>query len=94
MGWVIHTAVKEAVEGKVNGMDEPLQGKPVVEVSGVKPKKVETMEQAQAQPKVDMDPEQKQDSWWSILSYWILELRWRRAFWVKMGRPIIEKTES
>jgi hypothetical protein len=35
--------------------------------------------------------EEQHEPWWEILRFWIQELRWRRIFWEKMGRPSAEE---
>jgi hypothetical protein len=84
----------EAVKTKVTEMDETLDGKPIAAVSADKTKKVGIMDQAQIKHKIDVVFEPQHGSWWSILRYWIEELRWRRAFWTKMAHPITEEIES
>jgi hypothetical protein len=68
-------------------MDNTLEEKPLVPERSVKPKKTRVMEQALAQLDAALELERQHESWWSILVYWIQELRWRRVFWEKMGRP-------
>ena len=68
-------------------MDNSVKEKPLVQGQSLKPKKPGVMEQAIAQLEGAIDLEYQPESWWSVLVYWIQELRWRRVFWEKMGRP-------
>jgi hypothetical protein len=82
-----------ADESKVNGMDDIFERKPIVDGSIVIPPIGTPIDQALGQLEGGMDIEQKHESWWSILRFWIRELRWRRAFWKKVDRPVIEELE-
>ncbi|MBE0635604.1 hypothetical protein IH601_06390 [Candidatus Bipolaricaulota bacterium] len=83
-----------AVEGKVMEMDKTLDRKPPIDERLVKPEKPEIMEPAQKKAEVGYELTEQHASWWSNLRFWIRELRWRRAFWKKMGLPINEEDQS
>lgn len=68
-------------------MDNTLEEQKNINARDSKPKKSGVMEQAMAQLEGVMEIEYEQESWWSALVFWIQELRWRRVFWEKMGRP-------
>jgi hypothetical protein len=67
-------------------MDSTLEKKAMMSKQMGKHKKAGVMDQALAQLEA-MGLEEQHESWWSILRFWIQELRWRRIFWEKMGRP-------
>jgi hypothetical protein len=63
-------------------MDEILDEKSLV--NGKEPG---VLKQTQSRLEGVLEIEQTRESWWSILIFWIHELRWRRVFWEKMGHP-------
>jgi hypothetical protein len=68
-------------------MDNTLEEKPRIHGKDHKPKEAGVMEQALAQLDGAVQLDYQPESWWSILVFWIRELRWRRIFWKKMGHP-------
>lgn len=68
-------------------MDHKVKEKSELQGKERKPQKPGVLEQALAQIDDALKLEYQQESWWSILVFWIQELRWRRIFWEKMGRP-------
>jgi hypothetical protein len=68
-------------------MDHKVKEKTELQRKVRKPQKPGVLEQALAQIDDALELEYQKESWWSILVFWIRELRWRRTFWEKMGRP-------
>lgn len=68
-------------------MDKTLEEKSSIPTNQAKPKKSGVLEQAWEQLDSVRGIEYQQESWWSILVFWIQELQWRRVFWEKMGHP-------
>jgi hypothetical protein len=68
-------------------MDNKVKEQPDVQGKGPKPQKPGVMEQALAHLNGAIQIEYQKESWWSIIVFWVQELRWRRIFWEKMGRP-------
>ena len=68
-------------------MDNTLEDKSQIHANEGKPKKSGVMEQALALLDGTLSLEYEREPWWSLLIFWIQELRWRRVFWEKMGRP-------
>ena len=75
-------------------MDNKVKEQPDVQGNKVKPQKLGVKEQARAHLNGALQIEYQQESWWATMRFWIQELRWRRAFWEKMGRPSMEDCES
>jgi hypothetical protein len=80
------TTFSQGGETKVRGMENALEKKAMMSKHAGKHKKAGVMDQALAQLE-SMGLEEQHESWWSIVLFWIHELRWRRIFWEKMGRP-------
>jgi hypothetical protein len=68
-------------------MDNKVKEQPDVQGKGPMPQKSGVLEQALAHLNGAHQIEYQEESWWSIIVFWIQELRWRRIFWEKMGRP-------
>lgn len=75
-------------------MDEIIERKPTVEEGAAESTDVKVLDQARKLLEVEVAFDETHDSWLSIILFWIQELRWRRAFWEKVGRPSIEESET
>jgi hypothetical protein len=84
----------QAEEGKVNEMKDILDVKPFVEGSAAKSREMAAVDQAVTQHEAEITLDDNHESWWSIIRFWIQELRWRRAYWEKMRRPLKEENDS
>jgi hypothetical protein len=62
-------------------MDNKVKEQPDVQGKGPKPQKPGVMEQALAHLNGAIQIEYQKESWWSIIVFWVQELRWRRIFW-------------
>ncbi len=66
---------------------------PKLEIDGSvgEPKKTGAMQEPRIELGLKYEFDDRHVSWWSIVYYWIRELRWRRALWEKMRRLTPEK---
>ncbi len=68
-------------------MDNTLEEKKIYAEGLRKARTIDALHEVLAELESESEFDTQQETWWEILRFWIRELRWRRVFWEKMGRP-------